>query len=523
MLKNIFFILFLSIVVSIKANAQPTFYSTYSLASGATEYIESSVFTKVKDNSFIGISSDSSAQLFSVYKIDINGNLQWRKQFLLPEISFGVKAITLADSSVAFLFTTNKTIYDMIVLKVSEQGTILWCNGYGLTVSSYSAFEPTTDGGIAISGAGCAGGDLHIRLDSNGSILFQKGHNGVNRQMSLNVIDMIHEGNDSYFKLAYDSSYPFGAWPFLFYQVDQNGESSNMQVVTLNGESMSSIGTPQSKLIAKASNKGYYALYGLQPDSGYAEEAVLFYFNDNKNLRWARKISAPGIELTPKFINTDSDFGCLVSFENHLNSDLFNRKRLPLYIQFDTSGTMQWYNTPGDTIDPNWSEIELTSLMRSVNDGIVSIFTRNFTLEFSTADKYLNGFCNYTTVTPVITPLSYTITTDTVYSFPFHNNETPIALTPINIASLRTDQCNSVTVEENSNANPLVYPNPATTELNISSDISLVEIYSLTGVKVLSLSNPASRIDVSNLEDGVYIVKIEKRGGGISFQKVMVF
>lgn len=59
-----------------------------------------------------------------------------------------------------------------------------------------------------------------------------------------------------------------------------------------------------------------------------------------------------------------------------------------------------------------------------------------------------------------------------------------------------------------------VYPNPVNTELNIlAEDVSRVEIYDLLGKMVLSDDCPDSRIDVSSLMQGMYVVKVFTRNG----------
>ena len=58
-------------------------------------------------------------------------------------------------------------------------------------------------------------------------------------------------------------------------------------------------------------------------------------------------------------------------------------------------------------------------------------------------------------------------------------------------------------------ASPHVYPNPVNNELNLSiCDASRVEVYDLLGKMILSEVHPDSKINVSYLQQGVYIVKI---------------
>ncbi len=53
------------------------------------------------------------------------------------------------------------------------------------------------------------------------------------------------------------------------------------------------------------------------------------------------------------------------------------------------------------------------------------------------------------------------------------------------------------------------YPNPATTYLQINSDeeIDLVEVFTLSGAKVMTVSKPGNTINISHLNQGSYLVK----------------
>jgi hypothetical protein len=63
---------------------------------------------------------------------------------------------------------------------------------------------------------------------------------------------------------------------------------------------------------------------------------------------------------------------------------------------------------------------------------------------------------------------------------------------------------------------PIIHPNPAKNEIFIKSGLPIkkVEIYSLTGALLLSENRNVEKIAVSNLAQGVYIVKIYTESGG---------
>ncbi len=69
----------------------------------------------------------------------------------------------------------------------------------------------------------------------------------------------------------------------------------------------------------------------------------------------------------------------------------------------------------------------------------------------------------------------------------------------------------NVGVPEYAGKNVHIYPNPVHNVLNLSiEDVSRVEIYDMLGKMILSEAAPDSKIDVSSLMQGLYIVKIFK-------------
>lgn len=59
-----------------------------------------------------------------------------------------------------------------------------------------------------------------------------------------------------------------------------------------------------------------------------------------------------------------------------------------------------------------------------------------------------------------------------------------------------------------------VYPNPATNYIllkDIPGDAKEIMVYSISGVKVMSLSGQISKIDISSLKPGIYIVRVQNQ------------
>ncbi|PTX62342.1 putative secreted protein (Por secretion system target) [Kordia periserrulae] len=67
-----------------------------------------------------------------------------------------------------------------------------------------------------------------------------------------------------------------------------------------------------------------------------------------------------------------------------------------------------------------------------------------------------------------------------------------------------------------------MYPNPVKNELFINSenDIQKVEIFNITGQRILEANN-SKRINTSSLRNGIYMVKLTSENGGVSVKKLI--
>jgi hypothetical protein len=68
-----------------------------------------------------------------------------------------------------------------------------------------------------------------------------------------------------------------------------------------------------------------------------------------------------------------------------------------------------------------------------------------------------------------------------------------------------------------------IYPNPANNVISFQSELPLeqVEIFSLTGSKVLSQTNNVEQVDIGNLAKGIYMLKASAADGEVATQKLI--
>ena len=65
----------------------------------------------------------------------------------------------------------------------------------------------------------------------------------------------------------------------------------------------------------------------------------------------------------------------------------------------------------------------------------------------------------------------------------------------------------------------LIYPNPSSDFINLSTEVTSLEMYSITGQKVLSIYNTSNKVDISMLPMGIYTIKLINTNGNVSFNK----
>ncbi|RXJ49907.1 alpha-amylase family glycosyl hydrolase [Gelidibacter gilvus] len=69
-----------------------------------------------------------------------------------------------------------------------------------------------------------------------------------------------------------------------------------------------------------------------------------------------------------------------------------------------------------------------------------------------------------------------------------------------------------------------IYPNPANTTFKVNKDVSMLEIYDLTGKRIKSFRGdftPSNSFDISDLNQSIYLIKIENKNGQMLTSKLI--
>ncbi len=69
-----------------------------------------------------------------------------------------------------------------------------------------------------------------------------------------------------------------------------------------------------------------------------------------------------------------------------------------------------------------------------------------------------------------------------------------------------------------------LFPNPASGFINVVSTATVqqLDVYAITGSRVMHIENPSSRVDITNLNAGIYLVKIAADNGSEATKKLVI-
>jgi len=161
------------------------------------------------DSADVDISSSQGTYDFWVIKINSTGTMVWEKSFGGSEIDEAFSIIKSSDGNYVIVGDTrsndknvshNNGASDLWIIKISPSGNLLWEKTFGGTsFDAGRSISSTSDNGFLISGSSRSmDGDLTtnqgqndvwvIKIDSNGSLLWQKSLGGSNIDFAYDAI-----------------------------------------------------------------------------------------------------------------------------------------------------------------------------------------------------------------------------------------------------------------------------------------------------------------------------------------------
>lgn len=436
------------------SHAQDTFYAHFTAAGPQG----GGILTPSGTGSFYGATSHNMLDRIYCYKLDAQANLVWMKEYTFPGALVIPTAIsTLSD--LAFAFVVVQFGGPDIVCKVSDNGDMLWTTTlYESNGGNFVDLAPTTDGGLLLTGGGCAGSGMILHLAPLGNIISQHGQASLNSVYQRpNARKVIHEGNDQYAYLGHATQLGGNYSPMTFSRSDSAGNVYSYREIHFPyGISSSS---PFGETIVRSSSGGHF-LTTMVNDTAM-DHVVLCYLDEQDDMVWFKEIATPHLRMTVDALTPTADGGCVLMGSTVVNLDPY------LYhtyaIKFNEQGDMMWSKMFGDIDVPLWDRLGIQTVIPAGADAFMAVPVRWSQFDFCKLDNAFNGYCYEQPFAPIINSAVPTVIPN------------PITLTTVNFveASLtsysvptdppRSDLCASFTGIEEMGAPPrlTLVPDPA--------------------------------------------------------------
>ena len=212
--------------------------------------------------------------------------------------------------------------------------------------------------------------------------------------------------------------------------------------------------------------------------------------------------------------------------------------------KLDTKPQPQWANNwisdalRGQIYD-DWSRLHALKINEPVFEGDYTMSSGNFTPRIDIFDASIPA----TELRNVIILANFDVTTQSVdTNFPtgvtsnwydlmdpsgsttVSNSTTSISIPAGQFRILGNAQAGALSIDEDALLGFSLYPNPTTTSFSVTTNVSDIEIYDLTGKLVKSFKGDFNRMDsfdISSLNTGIYIVKVENNNNQVKTTKLV--
>jgi uncharacterized delta-60 repeat protein len=308
---------------------------------------------------------------FWVLKLNSDGSIAWQKTYggIGAEIVMSIQATS--DSGYIVTGYTNSFGaggYDLLVLKLTSDGSIAWQKTYGGSAfDSSSSIQQTSDGGYIVAGGtdafGADGGDfLVLKLDSDGSIAWQKTYGGLGEDYPLS---MQQTSDGGYIVGGRTNSFGAGGYDLLVLKLTSDGSIAWQKTY---GGSADEFGTS----IQQTSDGGY--IVGGRTNSfgagGY--DLLVLKLTSDGSIAWQKTYGGSADEFG-RSIQPTSDGGyILYGITNSFGAGGYDF----LVVKLISDGSIAWQKTYGGSSD----EFQYATSIQPTSDGgyVLSGYTNSF-------------------------------------------------------------------------------------------------------------------------------------------------
>lgn len=496
------------------AFSQSTFGYKYGVTAGSGWYHP---LEKTYDGGYVAIGFEETGVNnydFFLFKVNENGDTLWAKTFGGPMNDWGFTVHETSDHGFILMGTTisfGAGNIDALLVKTDSTGNVTWSKSYGGPEEDHgrNAIQ-TSDGGFLLAGQtfsfGALFGDAFlIKTDAAGDTLWTKMYGGSQGDAAWS---MVETSQHAYVILGATNSFGFFS-PAAIYlaAADQNGNFAWTKTF--------SDSTTHGGFVIDKTSDGGFIISGDAANGG--EDAYLLKLDSLGDMEWNKTYGKSYSDLAYTCRETN-DHGFILTGLTTNPSTTFTDL---LIIKTDSSGTMMWNNTIGDTAYERGLGIEETSDGGYMISGEIYSQKKIYVLK---TDSLGRTGCNESpaqlTEGVPATQISFPPTVFTNGNFIVTDD----ILTTRQGTSVQL-QCSGNSIGENSSAQNFIhiFPNPSSGTVSIvsESEIDELNIYNAMG-QLICHSRPGKKTYALVPEcRGVYFLSVQTRTG-ITTQKVIV-
>ncbi|MFC1591403.1 LamG-like jellyroll fold domain-containing protein [Thermodesulfobacteriota bacterium] len=279
---------------------------------------------------------------FLVIRTDANGNIIWQNTYggSFNDAAFSVRNTPDGNFVVAGYdgsYGAGKT--DFMVMKIAQDGSVLWGKTYGGSDYEYAYFlQVTQDDGYVVVGFtdsfGLQGDDVWIlKLDAGGNILWQNTYGGTGSDQAT-CIQQTQDGG--YIVAGFSDSQGLGVYNMLVMKLDAAGLPVWQKIY-------GGLGNDYARSVVQTQDGGYIVAGYTESFGVLDKDSWVVKLDANGNPVWQRTYGGSDEDIAHD-IHANADGGYIVaggtlSFGNG-NRDIW-------LIQLDAAGTPVWQKTYG--------------------------------------------------------------------------------------------------------------------------------------------------------------------------------
>jgi hypothetical protein len=264
--------------------------------------------------------SFTTSMAFWILKLDDEGGILWQKTYggatgNSLEVAYSIQQTADDGYIVAGETRTASGNYDCWVLKLDGNGNVMWEKTYGGSEDDRAySIEQTRDGGYIVAGKSWSfGAGLYdiwvLKLNSDGTVLWQKTYGGSENDTTIYTNSIQQTADDGYILVGDTNSFGAGGVDIWVLKLDSNG---NITWQKTYGGSLQHEGA----YCIKQTREGGYIVVGKIRSFGGDSDSLVLKLDTNGDVSWQKTYGSIGAD-SARFVEQTLDGGYILGGQNY--------------------------------------------------------------------------------------------------------------------------------------------------------------------------------------------------------------